>query len=145
MSQTPRIPLSCSQKNGRRSVHVDAGNHLGVADPRAHLFDRSEEPQGRREFVPAVVKEQRSTAEPCLLKLSLVGVPRNVPPAAPAGHHLEVIAHHLTDLATLYRGPEFDQRFIEEIVLHHAQHALASLRRVEYSPRAGQVVGEGLL
>src|SRR5665213_211658 len=126
-------------------VHFDAGNDLRRSDPGAHFFDGSEQPQGRREFVPAVVEEELTSTVAGLLESPLVRIAGDVPAAASARHHLHVIATDRPKITRIDGLFQLDQRLVEEVVLHHPELKTPSMSFFGHRRGTLEVVGEGFL
>src|SRR6516162_9663772 len=80
------LPHDCGWR-----VDVHTGPDGGIPDPRADFPHRAEEPQGRRELVPAVVEYQDAAAALHLLKLPFKTAHWHVPAAQASSGHLHVV------------------------------------------------------
>src|SRR5262249_56547031 len=129
---------------GRR-VEIYARPDREIADPGANLPDRAEQPDSRRELVPAVVEHHDAATALHLLHLPFEAAPRHVPAAVSGSDHLHVVADGLADLAGLGHGLELAEWLVEEVVVHHPQDPVAGLRRIQHPLRVQQVVAHRLL
>src|SRR6516225_6946710 len=78
-------------------VDVHAGPDRGTPDPRADFPHGAEEPQGRRELVPAVVEHQDAAAAAHLLELPFKTAHRHLPAAQAGSGHFHVVTADLAD------------------------------------------------
>ena len=97
MSQTPRMPLSCSQMMVvGASISMPGTTSVPPIQARTSLIGPNSQ-SGGGELVPPVVEDQDPPTALHLLELPLVAARRHVPAAPAARHHLHVVAAHLAD------------------------------------------------
>ncbi len=95
--------------------------------------------------MPAVVVDEDPADVLSLLELPQPRLERHVPAALAGGDHLHVEPRRFPDLAGLHDAAQHAQRLVEDVVLHHPQHATGVRRGPDHLVGLGEIRGHGLL